>query len=141
MATAWRNRVTAVALSFLAIAILAPSTSSAIFMMSLALLLMGMAKITSGGVFCSATATILYSASASLILPVPASAIPRPNCQKTVAVFMAGSGYGMARTSFHLWKRTFTAMGMVMKPYSGGIFFTCGPTLATNKSAFFIASA
>src|SRR5450759_96262 len=125
MTIASRNRLTAVVLSFLAIAILAPRTSSAIFMMSLVLLLIGMAKITSGGVFCSARATILYSASASLILPVAASAIPRPNCQKAVAVFMVGAGWRRARISFHLWKRIFTAMGMVMKPSSGGISFTC----------------
>src|ERR1035437_1850831 len=103
MTIASRNRLTAVVLSFLAIAILAPRTSSAIFMMSLALLSMGMAKITSGGVFCSAAATLLYSASASLILPVPASAIPRPNCQKAVAVFMAGAGLGM-KTAPAFWQ-------------------------------------
>ena len=44
----------------------------AIFKMSLALLLTGMAKTTSSGVSSSASATILYSASASATLPFPA---------------------------------------------------------------------
>src|ERR1700690_1731793 len=65
-------------------AIFAPRTSSEIFMMSFALLLIGMAKMTSGGVFCSASDTILYSASASVTFPVPARAMPRAKCQNLI---------------------------------------------------------
>ena len=61
---------------------------------------MGIWKIRSGGVAASASETILYSASASDIFPVPAKASPWPKCQKTDAVFIAGSGARIFSSSF-----------------------------------------
>src|SRR5881628_3714995 len=91
MATAARNWFTVASISFFAREIFAPSTFSAIFRMSLVLLLMGIWKMASGGVFSSASATNLCSASASSSFPVLAKARPRAKCQNTVAVCMAES--------------------------------------------------
>ena len=72
---------------FFAIAIFAPSTSVAMARMSFVLLLKGIAKIRSAGVASRVAASVLYSASASAVLPLPASAMPREKCQKAVAAF------------------------------------------------------
>ena len=87
--------------SFFAIEIFAASTFSAIFKMSLALLFTGIAGRSSGVAF-SASATNLYSASASLNFPLPASAIPRAKCQNTVVIWNDLSGCFIAMIESHL---------------------------------------
>jgi len=96
--------------------------------------LMGIWKIASGGVFSSASATNLCSASASPVFLCgkgeTASEMPEHRGGVHVRV-----GLRRFQNFVPLVKAHFNGSGTVMKPSRSGISFTCGPTLAASICA------